>query len=179
MGGQIPPRDALTTPKSPQEAPSAPLWGGPMGLGGEGGSLCPLTVSLAGRVTCEEPNSRLHTFTGTLRWRGRTHALDSERILLRGCRIRNTSLCYGLVLYAGEGPCPGRERPESPGSTAILSSQALPAPAQGGGAAAGCPGGVGMAGGREGDTKPSPHPGSNPASAAQGWPMGRCGEREG
>ncbi|NWS31058.1 AT8B3 ATPase, partial [Polioptila caerulea] len=55
-----------------------------------------------GRVTCEEPNSRLHSFTGTLRWRGRTHALDSDRILLRGCRVRNTALCYGLVLYAGE-----------------------------------------------------------------------------
>ncbi|NWT92349.1 AT8B3 ATPase, partial [Urocynchramus pylzowi] len=55
-----------------------------------------------GRVTCEEPNSRMHTFTGTLRWRGRTHALDGDRILLRGCRVRNTALCYGLVLYAGE-----------------------------------------------------------------------------
>uniref|UniRef100_A0A8C5J7D4 ATPase phospholipid transporting 8B3 n=1 Tax=Junco hyemalis TaxID=40217 RepID=A0A8C5J7D4_JUNHY len=59
-----------------------------------------------GRVRCEEPNSRLHTFTGTLRWRGRTHALDGDRILLRGCRVRNTALCHGLVLYAGE--CPWR-----------------------------------------------------------------------
>ncbi|NXQ32602.1 AT8B3 ATPase, partial [Alaudala cheleensis] len=55
-----------------------------------------------GLVTCEEPNSRMHTFTGILRWRGRAHALDSDRILLRGCRVRNTALCYGLVLYAGE-----------------------------------------------------------------------------
>ncbi|NWV07702.1 AT8B3 ATPase, partial [Ptilonorhynchus violaceus] len=54
-----------------------------------------------GRVTCEEPNSRLHTFTGTLRWRGRSYALDGDRVLLRGCRVRNTALCYGLVLYAG------------------------------------------------------------------------------
>ncbi|XP_039421895.1 phospholipid-transporting ATPase IK [Corvus cornix cornix] len=54
-----------------------------------------------GRVTCEEPNSRMHTFTGTLRWRGRAHALDIDRLLLRGCRVRNTALCYGLVLYAG------------------------------------------------------------------------------
>ncbi|NWQ66844.1 AT8B3 ATPase, partial [Neopipo cinnamomea] len=54
-----------------------------------------------GRVTCEEPNSRMHGFTGTLEWRGETHPLDSERILLRGCRIRNTDLCYGLVIYAG------------------------------------------------------------------------------
>ncbi|NWV32587.1 AT8B3 ATPase, partial [Grantiella picta] len=54
-----------------------------------------------GLVTCEEPNSRMHTFTGTLRWQGCTHALDSDRILLRGCRVRNTALCYGLVLYAG------------------------------------------------------------------------------
>ncbi|NWT19597.1 AT8B3 ATPase, partial [Vireo altiloquus] len=57
-----------------------------------------------GRVTCEEPNSRMHSFTGTLRWRGRAHALDGDRILLRGCRLRNTSLCHGLVLYAGKEP---------------------------------------------------------------------------
>ncbi|NXE84056.1 AT8B3 ATPase, partial [Cochlearius cochlearius] len=54
-----------------------------------------------GEVTCEEPNSRMHSFTGTLEWRGETHPLDSERILLRGCKLRNTDLCYGLVIYAG------------------------------------------------------------------------------
>ncbi|NXM84822.1 AT8B3 ATPase, partial [Oenanthe oenanthe] len=55
-----------------------------------------------GRVTCEEPNSRLHSFRGRLRWRGRSHGLGSERLLLRGCRVRNTRRCYGLVLYAGQ-----------------------------------------------------------------------------
>ncbi|NXW58006.1 AT8B3 ATPase, partial [Eurystomus gularis] len=54
-----------------------------------------------GRVTCEEPNSRMHSFTGTLEWRGETYSLDSERILLRGCKLRNTNVCYGLVIYAG------------------------------------------------------------------------------
>uniref|UniRef100_A0A672U751 Phospholipid-transporting ATPase n=1 Tax=Strigops habroptila TaxID=2489341 RepID=A0A672U751_STRHB len=54
-----------------------------------------------GEVTCEEPNSRMHSFTGTLAWRGETYPLDSERILLRGCRLRNTDVCYGLVIYAG------------------------------------------------------------------------------
>ncbi|KFV17448.1 putative phospholipid-transporting ATPase IK, partial [Tauraco erythrolophus] len=54
-----------------------------------------------GRVTCEEPNSRMHSFTGTLEWRGETHSLDSERILLRGCKLRNTDVCHGLVIYAG------------------------------------------------------------------------------
>ncbi|NXX10931.1 AT8B3 ATPase, partial [Podargus strigoides] len=54
-----------------------------------------------GGVTCEEPNSRMHSFTGTLEWRGETYSLDSERILLRGCKLRNTDVCYGLVIYAG------------------------------------------------------------------------------
>ncbi|KFO91549.1 putative phospholipid-transporting ATPase IK, partial [Buceros rhinoceros silvestris] len=54
-----------------------------------------------GRVTCEEPNSRMHSFTGTLEWRGETYSLDSDRILLRGCKLRNTDVCYGLVIYAG------------------------------------------------------------------------------
>ncbi|NXC21569.1 AT8B3 ATPase, partial [Corythaeola cristata] len=54
-----------------------------------------------GEVTCEEPNSRMHSFTGTLEWRGETYSLDSERLLLRGCKLRNTDVCYGLVIYAG------------------------------------------------------------------------------
>ncbi|NWY06457.1 AT8B3 ATPase, partial [Nothoprocta ornata] len=54
-----------------------------------------------GKVTCEEPNSRMHSFTGTLEWKGETYSLDCERLLLRGCKIRNTDVCYGLVIYAG------------------------------------------------------------------------------
>nr|XP_032654890.1 phospholipid-transporting ATPase IK [Chelonoidis abingdonii] len=54
-----------------------------------------------GKVTCEEPNSRMHSFIGTLEWRGEKYSLDTEKILLRGCRIRNTETCYGLVIYAG------------------------------------------------------------------------------
>lgn len=61
------------------------------------------TVSFApGKVTCEEPNSRMHSFTGVLQWRGETYPLDGQRILLRGCKLRNTNTCYGLVIYAGE-----------------------------------------------------------------------------
>uniref|UniRef100_A0ABM5ENX9 Phospholipid-transporting ATPase n=1 Tax=Pogona vitticeps TaxID=103695 RepID=A0ABM5ENX9_9SAUR len=58
-------------------------------------------ASFDGTVTCEEPNSRMNSFIGTLEWRGEKYALDGEKILLRGCRIRNTEACYGLVIYAG------------------------------------------------------------------------------
>ncbi|KAM4709211.1 phospholipid-transporting ATPase IC-like [Discoglossus pictus] len=54
-----------------------------------------------GLVTCEAPNVRLHKFVGTLDWKGKTYPLNNENILLRGCRIRNTQHCYGLVIYAG------------------------------------------------------------------------------
>ncbi|XP_058019350.1 phospholipid-transporting ATPase IK [Ahaetulla prasina] len=54
-----------------------------------------------GEVVCEEPNSRLHNFVGTLEWHGEKYPLDCEKILLRGCRVRNTEVCYGLVIYAG------------------------------------------------------------------------------
>ncbi|XP_061457620.1 phospholipid-transporting ATPase IK isoform X2 [Rhineura floridana] len=54
-----------------------------------------------GKITCEEPNSRMHSFIGTLEWRGEKYSLDSEKILLRGCKVRNTEACYGLVIYAG------------------------------------------------------------------------------
>ncbi|KAA0716750.1 Phospholipid-transporting ATPase ID [Triplophysa tibetana] len=54
-----------------------------------------------GEVCCEPPNNRLDRFTGTLTCGTQKHSLDNERILLRGCTIRNTDWCFGLVLFAG------------------------------------------------------------------------------
>ncbi|XP_072924288.1 phospholipid-transporting ATPase IC isoform X2 [Hemitrygon akajei] len=54
-----------------------------------------------GRIVCEKPNCDLHSFTGTLYWQNREYSLNNERILLRGCRIRNTEKCYGVVIFAG------------------------------------------------------------------------------
>uniref|UniRef100_A0A8V5GPZ9 Phospholipid-transporting ATPase n=1 Tax=Melopsittacus undulatus TaxID=13146 RepID=A0A8V5GPZ9_MELUD len=54
-----------------------------------------------GLVECEEPNNRLDKFAGTLLWRNSRYSLDAQKILLRGCRIRNTEFCHGLVIFAG------------------------------------------------------------------------------
>ncbi|XP_050799507.1 phospholipid-transporting ATPase ID-like isoform X1 [Gopherus flavomarginatus] len=54
-----------------------------------------------GEVKCEAPNNKLDKFTGTLTLRGEKFALDNEKMLLRGCTIRNTEWCFGLVIYAG------------------------------------------------------------------------------
>ncbi|XP_078530991.1 phospholipid-transporting ATPase IC isoform X2 [Lissotriton helveticus] len=54
-----------------------------------------------GVVECEEPNNRLDRFIGTLIWKNRSYGLDADKILLRGCTIRNTEVCHGLVLFAG------------------------------------------------------------------------------
>uniref|UniRef100_A0A7N6BQJ8 Phospholipid-transporting ATPase n=1 Tax=Anabas testudineus TaxID=64144 RepID=A0A7N6BQJ8_ANATE len=51
--------------------------------------------------TCEEPNNRLDKFTGTMRWQGEQYPLDLDNMLLRGCKIRNTEECHGLVIFAG------------------------------------------------------------------------------
>ncbi|XP_045058203.2 phospholipid-transporting ATPase IK isoform X2 [Desmodus rotundus] len=58
-------------------------------------------ASFQGKVVCEEPNSRMHHFMGHLKWEGKKYSLDSGNILLRGCKIRNTDTCYGMVIYAG------------------------------------------------------------------------------
>lgn len=52
----------------------------------------------------------MHHFVGCLEWGGRKHPLDSGNVLLRGCRVRNTDTCYGMVIYAGTatGLCGGR-----------------------------------------------------------------------
>uniref|UniRef100_A0A8C2YQA1 Phospholipid-transporting ATPase n=1 Tax=Chinchilla lanigera TaxID=34839 RepID=A0A8C2YQA1_CHILA len=54
-----------------------------------------------GTVICEDPNSRMHQFVGSLEWKSKTYALDIGNLLLRGSKIRNTDACYGLVIYAG------------------------------------------------------------------------------
>lgn len=54
-----------------------------------------------GFIECEEPNNRLDKFTGTLFWRNQSFPLDADKILLRGCVIRNTDVCHGLVIFAG------------------------------------------------------------------------------
>ncbi|XP_077889089.1 phospholipid-transporting ATPase IK isoform X3 [Ictidomys tridecemlineatus] len=54
-----------------------------------------------GTVFCEEPNSRMHQFVGILEWNSKKYPLDIGNLLLRGCRVRNTDTCYGLVIYAG------------------------------------------------------------------------------
>ncbi|NXI58332.1 AT8B1 ATPase, partial [Chloroceryle aenea] len=54
-----------------------------------------------GLIECEEPNNRLDKFAGTLFWRNTSYSLDADKILLRGCKIRNTDVCHGMVIYAG------------------------------------------------------------------------------
>lgn len=54
-----------------------------------------------GEVVCEPPNNKLDRFSGTLFWREKKHPLTNQNMLLRGCVLRNTEACYGLVIFAG------------------------------------------------------------------------------
>lgn len=33
---------------------------------------------------------------------GQTYGLDNDKILLRGCTLRNTEWCFGLVVFGGK-----------------------------------------------------------------------------
>lgn len=55
-----------------------------------------------GEIICEPPNNLLNKFEGTLYWKNQRFPLDNEKILLRGCVIRNTQWCYGVVVFAGK-----------------------------------------------------------------------------
>ena len=55
-----------------------------------------------GKIMCEPPNNRLGKFDGTLQWNNETLSLDNDKVLLRGCVLRNTKWCYGLVIFAGK-----------------------------------------------------------------------------
>ncbi|XP_048825243.1 probable phospholipid-transporting ATPase IM isoform X2 [Brienomyrus brachyistius] len=54
-----------------------------------------------GEVVCEPPNNKLDRFVGTLTWKNNKYSLDNEKLLLRGCVLRNTEWCFGLVVFAG------------------------------------------------------------------------------
>lgn len=55
-----------------------------------------------GDIICEPPNNLLNRFDGTLLWNNQRFSLDNEKILLRGCVLRNTQWCYGVVVFAGK-----------------------------------------------------------------------------
>lgn len=55
----------------------------------------------SGEVVCEPPNNKLDRFCGTLYWRDKKYGLTNQNMLLRGCVLRNTEACYGLVIFAG------------------------------------------------------------------------------
>uniref|UniRef100_A0A3B3ZU39 Phospholipid-transporting ATPase n=1 Tax=Periophthalmus magnuspinnatus TaxID=409849 RepID=A0A3B3ZU39_9GOBI len=62
--------------------------------------LCYIETSELDEVICEPPNNKLDKFTGTLFWRNHKYPLDNEKMLLRGCVLRNTEWCFGMVIFA-------------------------------------------------------------------------------
>lgn len=55
-----------------------------------------------GEIICETPNNLLNKFEGLLDWKGKRYPLDNDRVVLRGCILRNTQWCYGVVIFAGK-----------------------------------------------------------------------------
>ncbi|XP_060873130.1 phospholipid-transporting ATPase ID isoform X1 [Metopolophium dirhodum] len=54
-----------------------------------------------GFIRCETPNNLLNKFHGVLQWNKKELILNNDHIILRGCVLRNTEWCYGMVIFAG------------------------------------------------------------------------------
>lgn len=61
-----------------------------------------LLSQFTGEIVCEPPNNILNRFDGTLIWNNQRYPIDNDKILLRGCVLRNTQWCYGVVIFAGK-----------------------------------------------------------------------------
>uniref|UniRef100_A0A8C3AA06 Phospholipid-transporting ATPase n=1 Tax=Cyclopterus lumpus TaxID=8103 RepID=A0A8C3AA06_CYCLU len=71
---------------------------------GEMGDGIDALAGFKGEVRCEPPNNRLDKFKGTLSLDGQTYSLDNDKVLLRGCTLRNTEWCFGLVIFGVDRP---------------------------------------------------------------------------
>ncbi|XP_050535575.1 phospholipid-transporting ATPase ID isoform X2 [Daktulosphaira vitifoliae] len=58
-------------------------------------------VNFNGLIRCEKPNNLLNKFHGVLQWNDKELILNNDHIILRGCVLRNTEWCYGMVIFAG------------------------------------------------------------------------------
>ncbi|XP_069018284.1 phospholipid-transporting ATPase ID [Embiotoca jacksoni] len=68
---------------------------------GEMGDSIEELAGFTGEVRCEPPNNRLDKFKGTLTDDSQSYSLDNDKVLLRGCTLRNTEWCFGLVIFGG------------------------------------------------------------------------------
>ncbi|CAK6954741.1 phospholipid-transporting ATPase ID-like [Scomber scombrus] len=68
---------------------------------GELGDHIDALAGFNGEVRCEPPNNRLDKYKGTLTLNEQMYALDNDKVLLRGCTLRNTEWCFGLVVFGG------------------------------------------------------------------------------
>ncbi|OQV17784.1 Phospholipid-transporting ATPase ID [Hypsibius exemplaris] len=57
---------------------------------------------LRAEITCEAPNNNLSRYEGALKLDGSQLSLNNSQVLLRGCILRNTVWCYGVVVFAGK-----------------------------------------------------------------------------
>ena len=60
-----------------------------------------------GEFTTEPPNNNLSRFQGNFKWKKegedepQYYSFNDDNVVLRGCRVRNTSWLNGLVVFAG------------------------------------------------------------------------------
>lgn len=59
-------------------------------------------MQILGDLECEAPNNNLSKFEGTLQVENTKVPVSNDQMLLRGCVLRNTKWCYGLVVFAGQ-----------------------------------------------------------------------------
>jgi magnesium-transporting ATPase (P-type) len=57
---------------------------------------------IQGTIFCEAPNNAIYKFEGQFLLDGQpAMPLGADNVILRGCSLRNTEYCYGIVIFTG------------------------------------------------------------------------------
>jgi phospholipid-transporting ATPase len=59
-------------------------------------------MEFSGLLEYDKPSENLDKWDGALTYNGQTKSAGIDNLLLRGCKLKNIKVAYGVVIYVGK-----------------------------------------------------------------------------